>query len=97
MAQAATPAQLPAPAAAAAAAASSSRARKARDLDAEAPVWASRYRGQFYEGDQRRWLRKRIAGGENSVREGEEEEALTFTLARALTLTTDPYAPAPDH
>ena len=60
-------------------------------------MWASRYRGQFYEGDQRRWLRKRIAGGENSEREGEEEEALTFTLARALTLTTDPCAPAPDH
>ena len=82
---------------AAAQGASSSRARKARDLDAEAPVWASRYRGQYYDGDQRRWLRQRIAGGDGSVREGEEEEALTFTLARALTLTTDPCAPAPDH
>ena len=71
-------------------AASSSRARKARDLDAEAPVWASRYRGQYYDGEQRRWLRQRIAGGDGPVREGEEEEALTFTLARALTLTTDP-------
>ena len=75
---------------AAAQGASSPRARKSRNLDTEAPKWDPRRRDQYYEVDQQRRQRQRSTGGDGSVQKGEEEEALILTLARALTLTTDP-------